>query len=653
VKEEPRIGVFICHCGLNIAGTVNVKEVVEYAKTLPYVVYAESNLYTCSEPGQQSIKEAIRKYKLNRVVVASCSPRMHEITFRRCISEAGLNPYLLEMANIREHCSWVHSHEPEKATEKAKALVRIAVMKAALLKPLENIKTPMISKALVVGGGVAGISAALNLADMGFKVYLVERGESIGGHMAQLDKTFPTLDCSICIEGPLMVDVYRHPNIELITYADLESVEGYIGNFKVKLKEKPRYVIAEKCTGCGECKDVCPIEYPNEWDMNLSTRKAISVPFEQAVPLIYRIDMDHCIQCYKCVEACGPREAIDFSQKPKEVELNVGAIIVATGFDIYIPYDDPRYGYGKYANVITALERKRLHLSTGPTKRKILRASDGKTPKTIVFIQCIGSRSLKKYEYCSGICCMYSIKNAVLVKEKYKDAVDIYILYTDMRTNFKGYEEFYRRAQEMGIKFIRVDLENRWIEEDPETRNLIVHALTESGKEIEIEAELVVLATASIPKVDAGELAKKLRIPRDKNGFFLEAHPKLRPVETNVDGIFIAGACQGPKDIQYSVAQGAGAAAKAAELLSKPYVETEATIAFVDEVKCRGCGRCEEVCEYEAIRVEEINGRLVAKVNEAMCKGCGACSVKCPTGAVKVQHFTSRQILAMASTAPR
>ncbi|MCK4424419.1 CoB--CoM heterodisulfide reductase iron-sulfur subunit A family protein, partial [Candidatus Bathyarchaeota archaeon] len=350
--EEPRVGVFICHCGLNIAGVLDIKELIEYSKTLPNVVYVKDNRYTCADPGQEEIRKSIKENKLNRVVVAACSPRMHEPTFRRTVSEAGLNPFLFEMANIREFCSWCHSSTPKEATEKAKDLIKMAVAKVRLMRPLETMEVPVTNKALIVGGGIAGICTALDLAEMGFKVYLLEKGESIGGHMAQLDKTFPTLDCSICIEGPKMVDVSRHPNIEIISYADLLSVSGYVGNFRVKIRKNPRYVIAENCTGCSECKDVCPIEYPNEWDMSLGVRKAISVPFDQAVPLVYTINMDYCIECYKCVDACGARQAINFDQQPEEIELEVGAIIVTTGYDIYLPYDNPLYGYGKYANVI-------------------------------------------------------------------------------------------------------------------------------------------------------------------------------------------------------------------------------------------------------------------------------------------------------------
>ena len=651
MDEEPRIGVFVCHCGLNIAGVIDVKAVTEYAKTLPNVVYAEHNPYTCADPGQESIRKAIKEYKLNRVVVAACSPRLHEPTFRRCVAEAGLNPYLLEMANIREHASWAHPSEPEKATEKAKEIVKMAVAKARLLRPLEPFKVPVTKKAMVIGGGIAGINAALDLAEMGFKVYLVEKKESIGGHMAQLDKTFPTLDCSICIEGPKMVEVARHPNIEIISFADILKVEGFVGNFKVKVRKNPRYVIEEKCTGCGECRNVCPIEYPNEWDEYMGVRKAISVPFDQAVPLVYTINRDYCIECYKCVEACGPREAINFDQQPEEIELEVGAIIVATGYDIYKPFDDPIYGYGKYDNVITSLEFERLILAAGPTGGKVVRASDGKRPRSVVIIQCVGSRDLNKHEWCSGFCCMYSLKHAIMLKEHYGEDIDVYVLYMDMRTPFKGYEQFYRRAREMGVSFIRGKASE--IVEDPETKNLYVRAEDVAlGEPIEIEAELVILATAAVPAEGTEDLARILNLSRGSDGFFLESHPKLKPIDTPVDGIFLAGACQGPKDIPYSVSQGSGAAARAATILSKDEWLIEPIVAVVDPDKCRNvkakCGICAQKCPYGAIKVEE---KKPAQVITAMCHGCGTCVAECPADAITQMHFTDAQIFAQIEAA--
>jgi heterodisulfide reductase subunit A len=649
--EELRIGVFICHCGLNIAGVLDIKELVEYAGTLPDVVYVKDNRYTCADPGQAEIRKGIKEHKLNRVIVAACSPRMHEPTFRRTVSEAGLNPFLFEMANIREFASWCHPSTPKEATEKAKDLIKMAVAKARLFRPLQTLEVPVTNKALVVGGGIAGMNAALDLAEMGFKVYLLEKDESIGGHMAQLDKTFPTLDCSICIEGPKMVDVGRHPNIEIIAYADLLSVSGYVGNFKVKIQKNPRYIIAKDCTGCGECKEVCPIEYPNEWDMGLGVRKAISVPFEQAVPLVYTINMDYCIECYKCVDACGARQAINFEQQPEEIELEAGAIIVATGYDIYLPYDNQLYGYGKYANVITSLEFERLILAAGPTGGKVIRGSDGHKPHSVAFIQCVGSRDTNKYPYCSNFCCMYTLKHAIQLKEKHKEDVEVYVFYMDMRSNFKGYEEFYQRARELGVNFVRGRVSR--VAEVPETKNLIIHAEDMAlGQPIEVEAEMVVLATAAIPKKSSDKTARTLNLTRGADGFFMESHPKLKPLDAPTDGIFFAGSCQGPKDIPYSVSQGNGAASRAATVLSKPTWKIEPIIAVVDASKCRNvttkCGICAERCPYGAIKAEE--GKP-AQVITAMCHGCGTCVAECPADAITQMHFTDDQIFAQIRAA--
>ena len=650
-NEQPRIGVFVCYCGANIGGTVDVPQLVEFTKTQPDVVCVVENRYTCADPGQNEIKKAVEEHNLNRVVVAACSPKMHEPTFRKCVEEVGLNPFLFEMANIREMCSWCHPGNKQVATDKAKEIIQISLAKARQLSPLTRFKVPVTNKAMVIGGGIAGINAALDMANMGYKVYLLERDESIGGHMAQLDKTFPTLDCSICIEGPKMVEAARNPNIEVVAYADILNVDGFIGNFKVRVRKNPRYVIAKNCTGCGECADVCPVEYPNKWEMNLGTRRAISAPFPQAVPLIYTIDKEHCIDCYKCVDVCGGREAIDFEQQPEIVEIEVGTITVATGFDEYAPTDDDRWGYGKYQNVVTGLEAERLINAAGPTGGQVVRMSDGKHPKSVAFIQCVGSRDVNKFEYCTGFCCMYAIKEAILIKEHEPDT-EIYILYMDMRTNFKGFEEFYRRARELGIVFVRGKAQR--VVEDKNTNNLIIQMEdTVIGESIEVEAELVILSTAGKPSAGTDELSRILHVTRGTEGFFLESHPKLKPIDAPVDGIFYAGACQGLKDIPYSVSQGSGAAGRAATILSKDIVEIEPIVAKVNAEKClrnkANCTVCQKVCPYGAC-VPPADG-VPMEINPAMCHGCGTCVADCPADAINQMHFTDEQIFAQIRAA--
>ncbi len=646
IEEAPRIGVYVCHCGLNIAGTVDCGEVAKFASTLPYVVVAKGNRYTCSDQGQELIKNDIKENKLNRIVVASCSPRLHEPTFRKACEDAGLNKYLFEMANIREHCSWVHLQEKEQATEKAKDLVRAAVAKVALLEPATETEVPILRKALVIGGGVTGIQAALDLADTGYKVYLVEKEPSIGGRMAQIDKTFPTMDCSICILAPKMSDVGHHPGIELLTNTKVEEVKGYIGSFKVKVLKEPRYVTSD-CSACGDCSQVCPITAPNEFDVGLATRKAIYTPFAQAVPSTYIVDCEICLNkegimaCDKCVQACE-RQAINFDMKSETIELEVGTIIVATGGEVSDPSSLQNYGYTQYPNVITSLEFERLINAGGPSGGSLLRPSDMKIPDSVAFIQCVGSRSEKGNAYCSNFCCMNTIKDSLLIKEHWPD-VNIYVFYVDIRAFGKGFEDLYRRAKEEGVIFIRgLPAE---IVEDRKTHNLWVIGENTLQKELyKTKVGMVILSIGIKPCQDSDTIQRLFTLSRTSDGFFMEAHPKLRPVDAPTGGVFLAGCAESPKDIKDSVTQASAAAARASILMAQGKVTVEAITPRLISENCKLCGLCTRVCPYNAITLNK--ERKLVEVVEAACAGCGTCGAECQFDALHMRHFTNDQIMA-------
>jgi len=636
-----KIGVYVCHCGGNISEVVNIKKVLEALEGTNEVVLIKDNSHLCSEDGQSLVLNDIKENGLDKVVIAACSPQFQGQTFMNLLEKAGLNPYNFEMANIREQCSWVHYNYPEEATKKAIELTKMAINKVKLDTPLESKEMAIGKRVLVIGAGVAGIQAALDLGDAGFKVILVEKQPTIGGHMAKLSKTFPTEDCAACILSPKMSDVPKNPNIELLINSEVTDVKGFVGNYDVTIKKYPTYVDPDKCTACGECEKVCPVSVPNEFDENLSLRKAIYLPTEIAVPHSYVLDDVNClglfpIACGKCQEACDV-DAINYDQYEKEIKVTVDTIIVATGFNIFDAKNKPMYGFGKYENVINALQLERI-IGAEAQGEKLKEIG-----KKIAFIQCVGSRDEQiNREYCSRICCMYATKLAQLLKRSRPDS-DIYIFYTDLRAYGKGFEEYYKRAQRSGIKYIRGRVAD--IYEDPQTKKLELKVEdTLSRSLIKGEFDTVVLSVGLQPSEGTKNIQKILGLSKSPDGFLKEAHPKFKPVDTLIEGVFLAGTVQGPKDILDTVAQASAAAARAIRLMNKGTFKAEPITAYVDEEICAGCGICVSVCPYEAISFKLLGDRKVANVNEILCKGCGSCSGACPTGASQQYYFTDDQI---------
>ena len=654
-----KIGVFVCHCGTNIAATVDVARVAEMLGREPGVVFATDYPYMCSQTGQQMIQDKIRELGLTGVVICSCSPRMHEQTFRKACAKAGLNDYMVEIANIREQCSWIHKDRQE-ATEKAILLGRAAIAKVQLDAPLTAGSSPVTKRALVIGGGIAGIQTALDIAEAGFEVDIVEKQPTIGGKMTQIDKTFPTLDCAACILTPKMVDCAQNDKIHIYAYSEVEHVGGFVGNFHVKIRRKARFVKEDVCTGCGACTEKCPQKkVPNEFNLGLDTRRAIYIPFAQAVPKVATIDPDSCNmlkngKCGVCAKVCTAG-AIDYKQKDEIVEREYGAIVAATGFQPIDLSQFDEFAYSKSPDVVSSLEFERLMNAAGPTGGTLLRPSDGAHPKTIVFVQCVGSRcedAQKGKSYCSKICCMYTAKHAMLCREKYPDT-DVYVFYIDVRTPGKNFDEFYRRAvEEYGVHYIK-GMVGKVV---PENGKLKVQASDLlDNRQLHIDADMVVLAAAIEPDKSARSVATMLTASMDTNDFFTEAHPKLRPVESPTAGVFLSGTCQGPKDIPETVAQASAAAAKVIGLLCKDSLTCNPCVAEPNEQMCNGCSNCEKVCPYGAITYadKEFRGpnrttliRRVAQVNPAVCQGCGACTVACMSGAMDLKGFSNKQILA-------
>ncbi|HEY3344945.1 MAG TPA: CoB--CoM heterodisulfide reductase iron-sulfur subunit A family protein [Anaerolineaceae bacterium] len=650
-KKTERIGVYVCHCGSNIAGTVDVAEVSRWAGEQlksSGVVVARDYKFMCSSLGQELIEKDIKEQGLTRVVVGACSPHLHEATFRTACKNAGLNPYLCELVSIREQVSWVHTNRAE-ATEKSKAIVAGGVERVAHNVPLTPLKVPIHPDVLVVGGGVTGITAALELANAGTHVYLVERNSTLGGHMAQLDKTFPTLDCSACILTPKMVLAGSNPNVTLLTWSEVTKVDGYIGNFTVTIRKKPRYVNTDLCNGCGVCNEKCPKKViDDDFEAGLGYRKAVYSAFPQAVPKYPVIDAENCTYflkgtCKACQKFC-PTGAIDFEQKEEFITVPVGNIILATGYDTFDPRRIPQYGYGRLANVFTSMEFERLSNAAGPTGGKVVLRDGKTTPKTVGIVHCVGSRDKNYNSYCSGICCMQSLKFAHVVEER--TGAKVYEFYIDMRTPGKSYDEFYQRNLEEGTRFVRgrVSEITDAARLPGEEGKLIIQAEdTLIGKQRRIPVDMVVLSTGLEPKKDAKEVAKLFGISCSVDGFFIERHVKLDPVATMTEGVFIAGCAVGPKDIPGSVAQGSAVAARVMSYIAQKEMGLEPYSATIHAEQCSGCRICNNMCPFNAITFHE--DRKVSEVNPALCQGCGTCVAACPAGAISGSGFSNEQIL--------
>jgi heterodisulfide reductase subunit A len=651
-KKPEKIGVYVCHCGSNIAGMVDVQNVAEWAgKELAHkgVVVARDYKFMCSSLGQELIEKDIKEFGLDGVVVAACSPHLHEKTFRTASEKAGLNPYMCELVSIREQVSWVHT-DKAAATEKSKAILSGGVHRVLYDEPLQELKVPINPNTLVVGGGIAGIQAALEIANAGFHVYLVEREPSIGGHMAQFDKTFPTLDCSACILTPRMVEAGTHPNITLLTWSEVESVSGYVGNFNITIRKKARYVNEELCTGCAVCIEKCPKKIIDDvYEAGLGYRKVVYTPFAQAVPKYPVIDRENCTYfqkgtCKACEKFC-PTNAIDFNQQDELFNVEVGNIILATGYDLFDARKVTNYGYGRLANVFNSLEFERLSNAAGPTNGNIV-LRDGKTvPKTVGIIHCVGSRDRNFNNYCSTICCMQSLKFAHLVKER--TGATVYEFYIDMRTAAKAYDEFYQRVLEEGTLMVRgkvAEVTDAARQPHEEGKLIIQVEDTFAGKQRRIPVDMVILSNGMEPRHDAKETAKKFGISCSADSWFIEKHPKLDPVSTMTDGVMIAGCASGPKDIPTSVAQGAAAAARVLDKILQKEVALEPIRATVDEARCSGCRICNNLCPFNAISF--VSDLAVTRINPALCQGCGTCVAACPAGAISGTGFSNEQILA-------
>jgi heterodisulfide reductase subunit A2 len=641
-----RIGVLICECGPNIKDAIDINKIVNFVESLENVVMVKPFGLLCSDKGKELIKKDIKKYNLTRVVIAGCSPKEHETTFKKVLEDAGLNPFLMQIANIREQCAWVIK-DKTSATQKAKVMIAAAVKRVASQEPLRIKEIKCHPDVLVVGAGVAGISASLTLAHKKRKIYLVERLPCIGGKVALYEEVFSNLECASCMLDPILDKVLHHDHIELLSLSEIQEVLGFYGNFIVKVKKKARFVDIKSCIGCGACFEVCPVKVKNEYNEGLDERKAIYIPYPGALPNVAVIDKEHCLHlqgkaCNACRKAC-PFGSVNYEETDQVQELKVGAIVLATGFDIFDPRKSKQYGYGKIGNVYTSLEFERLLNSTGPTGGKIL-LKNGQPPKKIALVHCVGSRTKKYNEYCSGICCIYLLKFAHLIRQKLPD-VSIVEFYSDFCLPGKEAQKFFNKfAEEKGIKFLRMKNPDS-INIREEKGKILTRYTDVNGKSKNITSDMVVLASAIEEARNAQDIAKVFDISQGRDGFFIEEHTKLAPVSTTTKGIFIAGCAQGPKDIQGSVAQGQAAAGMIlSQLIPGEKLTLEPMTAVVNEDLCSGCKICIGLCPYKAITYDDKEKHAI--INEVLCTGCGICASACPSGVIKAKHFTDKQIYA-------
>jgi heterodisulfide reductase subunit A len=645
---KPRIGVFVCHCGLNIAATVEVSEVVKAIKDYPGVAHAQDYIYMCSDPGQELVRKAIREKNLTGLVMSNCSPSLHERTFRNLAASEGLNPYLVEVANIREYCSWPHQGDKETATKKALTIIKATIERVKRNQALVPLIVPLQKRVLVLGGGVAGMQTALDIAEGGYPVTILEKEAYLGGRVRQLDRTFISLESAPDLANEMIDRTLKQSNIEVLTTAQIEALSGYVGNFDVRVRQQVPWVDPDRCNNCEACVTACPVEVPSVFDRGLVMRKAIDwTPGKRHGEKNIFLDHQACLRvtkqenCTACQEVCKDG-AISYPED-RFIDKTFGAIVVATGHDLY--RKSALTEYAEDPDVLDALQFERLLSEDGPTNGKVLRPSDGKEPKEVVFVQCAGSRDPDKhFPYCSKVCCMYTCKEARRYKEKVPDG-QAYIFFIDVRSTGKGYEEFVKESvQKERLLYLKGKVSKIARRGD---KLLVLGGDTITGLQVEVEADLVVLAMATVPSPGAKDLARLLNINTDPYGFIQEAHPKLAPVETLTAGIYLAGTSQAPKDIPHAIYQAGGAASKILSLFSRKELVHEPLVAHVDTEVCAGCGYCRDNCAFQAVEVDPIRKKAV--VNEALCEGCGACATACPSGAIQVKNLDSRQVFDMIS----